>query len=82
MRTTLTIDDDVAAKLVAASRKSGEPFKKVVNATLRRGLLEAQAARKADAFVVRPQKMGALKPGLNLDKISTLLEEVDGPGWR
>ena len=50
MRTTLTLDDDVAAKLASASRKSGKPFKQVVNAAIRRGLLEMQAARQSNDF--------------------------------
>ena len=82
MRTTLTLDDDIAAKLVSASRKSGKPFKQVVNAALRRGLLETQAARQSGAFVVLPQKMGSLKAGFTLDKISAVLEEADGPRKR
>ena len=36
MRTTLTLDDDVAAKLKAEQSRAGLPFKEVVNETLRR----------------------------------------------
>lgn len=83
MRTTLTIDDDIAAKLVRASRASGKSFKEVVNTTLRRGLLESQsAARQTRAFVVQAQSLGRLKAGVTLDKISSVLEDVDGPSWR
>lgn len=78
MRTTLSLDDDIAAKLATASRKSGKSFKAVVNDALRRGLLGAQTAHKPKPFVVEPQKMGALKPGLSLDKISSLIDEADG----
>ena len=81
MRTTLTIDDDIAAKLVSASRKSGKSFKEIVNAALRRGLLGAQAAQNAKPFIVQQQKMGSLRPGISLDKISVLLDEADG-AWR
>lgn len=80
MRTTLTLDDDIATKLARASRASGKSFKEVVNATLRRGLLESQsAARQSNAFVVRAQSLGRLKPGLTLDKISAVLEDADSP---
>ena len=83
MRTTLTLDDDIAAKLARASRTSGKSFKELVNATLRRGLLETQsAARQSHPFVVQAQSLGRLKPGMTLDKISALLEEADGPSWR
>ena len=33
MRTTLTLNDDVAAKLEAESRRAGRPFKEIVNET-------------------------------------------------
>ena len=38
MRTTLILDDDVAAKLKAESRRAGRPFREIVNETLRRVL--------------------------------------------
>ena len=79
MRTTLTLDDDIAAKLSAVSRTTGKPFEEVVNALLRRALFGTKAAQKADAFIVQPQKMGVLKPGFTLDKISAALEQADGP---
>ena len=82
MRTTLTLDDDIAVKLADASRKSGKPFKEVVNTLLRRGLLETRTAQQSGAFIVQPQKMGGLKAGFSLDKISAVLEEADGPRKR
>lgn len=82
MRTTLTLDDDVAAKLAATSRKTGQPFKQVVNAVLRQGLLANAETKRADPFVVEAQRMGALKPGVTLDKISAVLDVVDGPQAR
>lgn len=82
MRTTLTLDEDIAVKLARASRTSGKSFKEVVNATLRRGLLESSAARQSSTFVVQPQSLGRLRPGMTLDKISAVLEKVDGPSYR
>src|SRR5437867_3218800 len=38
MRTTLTLDPDVAAKARQGARKLGRPFKEVINAALRIGL--------------------------------------------
>lgn len=82
MRTTLTLDDDIAAMLGSASRTTGKTFEEVVNSQLRRALFETKAAQKADAFIVQPQKMGVLKPGFALDKISAALEQADGPRRR
>ena len=44
MRTTLTLDDDVAAKLKTESRRAGRPFKEIVNETLRAGLASRRVA--------------------------------------
>ena len=38
MRTTLTLDDDVADRLVELARETRKPFKTVVNETLRQSL--------------------------------------------
>ena len=35
MRTTLSVDDDAAAKLKVEGRLSGRPFREIVNETLR-----------------------------------------------
>lgn len=81
VRTTLTLDDDVAAKLKALTRRSGRAFKDVVNDTLRRGLLPAPAAARAP-FRVHTRSLGGLRPGLDLDNIGDLLERVEGPQHR
>ena len=81
VRTTLTIDEDVAAKLKAESRKTGRSFKETVNACLRVGLSLGKPRKSIPAFHVRPQDMG-LQPGVSLDKISTLLDEIEGPSHR
>ena len=46
VRTALTLDDDVAAKLKAAARRSGRAFRDVVNETIRRGLMAARPERR------------------------------------
>jgi len=78
MRTTLTLEDDVAAKLQALSRRSGRPFKEVVNETLRRGLATA-VARRVEPFKVQARDLGARRPGLTFDSVADLLEQVEGP---
>lgn len=80
MRTTLTLDDDVASQLAKESRRSGEPFKKVVNHFLRLGLsATSRPARKP--FTVTPRKMG-LPPGLSYDNVAELIEILEGPAHR
>lgn len=79
MRTTLTLDDDVADKLKRLARRSGRAFREVVNETLRRGLLADAAGTRRAPFTVRVRDLGALRPGLSLDNIGDLLERVEGP---
>lgn len=79
MRTTLTLDDDVAAKLAAEARRAGKPFREVVNETLRRGLVARRPAAVRPPFEVKARDLGGLKPGLSLDNIGSLLEQIEGP---
>jgi hypothetical protein len=82
MRTTLTLDDDVAARLQAESRKTGRPFKTVVNECLRVGLAQRRAVKAAVAFRVEPVSMGVPLPGRSYDNIGALLEEIEDPEHR
>jgi hypothetical protein len=74
MRTTLTLDEDVAAKLHAEMRRSGKSFKETLNEFLRIGLQTTRATRSSSRFKVEPKPLGTL-PGLNYDCTSQLLEE-------
>jgi hypothetical protein len=78
MRTTLTLEDDVAAKLKAEMRRSGRPFREIVNDTLRRGLATRRASARRQTFKVDVRDLGELKPGLSLDNVGDLLEQVEG----
>jgi hypothetical protein len=81
VRTTLTLDEDVAAKLKAETRKSGKPFKQVVNETLREGLTKPRARTKLPPFKVKARNLG-LRPGLSYDNIGLLLEQIEGPDYK
>jgi len=59
VRTTVTLDPDVVAKLRSAARKSGRSFKDVVNDAIRRGLATTAATGRAP-FRVTPRSMGAM----------------------
>lgn len=76
MRTTLTLDDDVANLLQKEIRRSGSSLKEAVNFYLRTGLTAGKPARKK--FVVKPLAMG-LPPGLSYDNIGELLDAIEGP---
>ncbi len=74
-RTTVTFDDDVAAKLDNEVRKRAEPFRQVLNEVLRRAL-EPTIPRPKKRFKVRSRNLGT-RPGVNFDCISQLLAELD-----
>jgi hypothetical protein len=79
MRTTLTLDDDLAESLNRKARHSGRSFKEVVNAAIRRGLAlgEPMAENHGQAFVVHPQACG-LMPGIDPLRFNQLLDQLDG----
>jgi len=81
VRTTLTLDDDVAAKLKEEVRRSGRSFKETVNGVLRRGLSLHRQLRPRQRFKVRARPLGR-RPGLDYDKASELLEQLEGPFGR
>lgn len=77
MRTTLTLDDDLAALLKKEARKSGQPFKQIVNRVIRLGLTAPkQPARKR--FVVKPKNLGLP----HFEKTEQYLEFLEGPEHR
>ena len=78
MRTTLTLDDDVAAKLKAESRRAGRPFRAIVNETLRRGLASRPTTDQQRPFTIAARDLGELKQGLSLDNVAELVERVEG----
>lgn len=68
MRTTLTLDPDVAAKLRSRARELGLPFKQVVNDALRRGL---GAAPTRKAYRMPARALGA-RVDVDLDRALSL----------
>lgn len=81
MRTTLTLDDDVSAKLREETRRSGRPFKQVVNDCLRLGLITHSKAASLPPFKVKARPLG-LRPGYSYDCVWRLIEQIEGPTHR
>lgn len=81
MRTTLTLDEDIAAKLKIEMQRRGATFKETVNDFLRRGLEAPRAEEQARPFRVEPRDLG-LRPGVRLDDVAGLLDALDGPARR
>jgi hypothetical protein len=81
MRTTVTIDDQVAARLKEYGRRRGLSFKETINELLRQGLDAPRAMRAPTAFSVQARPLSQ-RPGVELDNIADVLERLDEPGHR
>lgn len=77
MRTTLTLDEDNAAKLRDEMARTGRSLKETVNECLRRGFETPTEDDLATRFTVRPRAMG-VRPGYDLDDVGGLLDLLDG----
>jgi hypothetical protein len=78
VRTTLSLDDDVAAQLEAWRAKQNLTFKEAVNSALRRGLIELSRPKTRKTFRTKPIDMGRCWLP-DLDDISEVLEELEAP---
>jgi len=78
MRTTLTLDEDVAARLQTEARRSGRPFRTVVNEHLRASLARQKTLRALPPFILTPRSLGGAVPGVSYDNIGNLLDDIEG----
>ena len=81
MRTTLTIDSDVAAKAKAAARMTGLPFKTLINNALRIGIEAVMQPAQARKYQTQGRPMG-LRQGMSYDNIGELLALSEGEDHR
>lgn len=78
MRTTLTLERDVAERVRHEMRRTGRAMKSVVNEALRLGLGLAGKPLRSPRFEVRPHAFG-FKPGIDLDRMNQLVDELEAP---
>lgn len=77
MRTTLTLEDDLARELKARARRSGTSFKRVVNDAVRRGLsLGEMPDPELPPFVVEPHE-GGFRVGVDPLRLNQLIDELE-----
>jgi hypothetical protein len=76
VRTTLTLDDDLAGALKRQARRLGIPFKQAVNQAIRAGLARQQVSRAAHVPVTIPHSFG-FRAGVDLDKLGQLADELE-----
>ncbi|MGA2271281.1 MAG: DUF2191 domain-containing protein [Bryobacteraceae bacterium] len=76
MRTTLTIEPDVAQEIRQRMAEKKLPLKRVVNDALRAGLSKTGKKERTKRFVVKPWPL-ELKPGIDRDKLGQLLDQLE-----
>lgn len=81
LRTTLTIDDDLAGLLQRRAQELGLSFKEVVNRALRHGLADPCPSSPAPAVTTRPHSFG-FKPGIDLDRLNQLTDQLEAEAIR
>lgn len=75
MRTTLTLDPDVAIMIQQLRRERGLTLREIVNDALRKGLTAAKPPKRRP-FVTRAVDLG--QPRLpNVDDIADVLEQIE-----
>ncbi|MBL8777696.1 MAG: hypothetical protein JNK12_17270 [Acidimicrobiales bacterium] len=73
MRTTLTLDEDVAQQIKRLMRERGTGFKETVNELLRRGL---RSDATPEPYETPTFSLG-VRPGVNLDKALSLAAQLE-----
>ena len=77
MRTTLTLDDDLAGILHRKAAEQGLSFKEVVNSILRSGLaIKVQSVSDKPVPAIVPRDFG-FRAGIDLEKLNQLADELE-----
>ena len=81
MRTTLTLDDDVAIQIERLRRARDMSLKDLINDALRRGLREMrEPPRKRKPFRTQAFHMGP--PLIDVDNVAEALAYLEGEGFK
>jgi hypothetical protein len=82
MRTTMTLEKDVAARLERLARARRQPMKALVNEALRAGLsIIEKPASPRSGFRTTGMDLGVSKVG-SLDDVAGVLARVEGESYR
>jgi hypothetical protein len=77
MRTTVTLDDDVANELKKRAKRSEKSFKQELNDSLRLAFsLSRSSTVRQKRFRVRPHR-SAFRTGVDIMKLNQLVDQLD-----
>lgn len=80
MRTTVTLDPDVAERIQQASLSGKRSQKAIINEALRSGLGLAHEQKVEEQFRVRPIR-SAFRSGVDIGKLNQLADEVEAESY-
>ena len=76
MRTTLTIDDDIAARIEEQRRRDGQSLKQVINRLLREGLRHDQRPPGARKYRTKTHKLH-MRPGFDAARLNQMVDALE-----
>jgi hypothetical protein len=76
MRTTLTLEQDLAKKLKDLAHRRGQTFKQTLNEVVRRGLMAQADLPMAPRYTVEPHR-GGFRPGIDRGKLNQLVDQLE-----
>lgn len=76
VRTTLTLEREVAERLRKEMQRTGKGLKAAVNEALKRGLGMAGKPARPPRFEVHPHSFG-FRHGVDLDRVNQLVDELE-----
>jgi hypothetical protein len=82
MRTTLTLDDQLAKSLQERAHLNRQTFKEVINEALSLGLIAMEQPPQPATYRLTPASMGRLRPGISLVKALELANEQEDAAIR
>ena len=77
MRTTVTLEPDVAARLKELAHRRRASFKATLNDVLRQGLTSQAGTRESPERYVVETHAGGFRPGIDPDKLNQLLDDLE-----
>lgn len=81
MRTTITLEEGLAADVKRVARRDGKSVSAVIAEALRAQLAKREPSRKPRPFRLITVKGGGVRPGVDVNKSRTLEEMEDIERW-
>jgi hypothetical protein len=76
MRTTVTLEPDLAKKLKALAHRRGLSFKQALNEVIRRGLTSPARQDAQPRYTLEPHPSG-FRPGIDQGKLNQLFDQLE-----